>query len=205
VGTLGSRVCGVRRVLLRHGRLWLLAGMLPAVLGCAPRAEVRLFQPAYLGAERDLHLTSDEVYWAPGEGVDRLLAEFPLPGAVAGRPTYLLYLRIPSTGSGTPDERNEPKPVRGFLIQTQGRNAGLEMVVGGRVAVTGSSQAADATRQLDLEVTCEHGTTCSGHLIARRNDAYLHSFETRRRPADVQALDQPDPAGPGQPLGEGAP
>ncbi len=182
-------------------RVWLLAGVLPAALGCGPKAEVRLFQPAYGGAEQSLHLTTNQTFWTSGDGMERVLAEFPLPGAAAGRPTYLLYLRVPAASSTSPvkSAAGGGAPVRGFLIQTQGRNAGLEMVVGGTISVKGRSQVHDVSRELELELAFEDGTTLSGYLSARRNDWHLHVFETRQRPADVQALDQPISSRPGQP------
>ena len=113
--------------------LGLVVGMAAMLAGCTPAAEIRLFQPQYVGAEQDINLQSNQVCWAPGEGMERVLAEFPLPGAVSGRPTYLLYLRIPIVRPGEPATATGSKRIRGFLIQTQGRNAGLETLVAGKV------------------------------------------------------------------------
>ncbi len=161
-----------------------------ALAGCGPAADVRLFQPQYVGAERDIHLQSEHVCWAPEAGEVRVLAEFPLPGAVSGRPTYLLYLRMPAGPAGVP-EAEVQQQIRGFLIQTQGRNAGLETLQEGRVSVKGKSDAPDAVRELQVDLTFEQDTRLSGRLKARRNDRYLKTFETRRRPLDVQALKSP--------------
>ena len=167
-----------------------------ALAGCGPAADVRLFQPQYVGAERDIHLQSEHVCWAPEAGEVRVLAEFPLPGAVSGRPTYLLYLRMPAEGdSGAPAAEGQ-QPIRGFLIQTQGRNAGLETLQEGQVSVKGKSDAPDAVRELQVDLTFEQDTRLSGRLTARRNDRYLKNFETRRRPLDVQALKSPQASAP---------
>jgi hypothetical protein len=159
--------------------------------GCSPAAEVRLLQPQYPGAERDLHLRSNQACWAADKGVERVLAEFPLPGAVAGRPTFLLYLRIPVSAPGVPATQPSTQPIRGFLIQTQGRNAGLETLLAGKVQSKGKSSAPDAVREMQLDLTFEHHTFLSGRLTARRDDRRVHAFETHRRPADVRALETP--------------
>jgi hypothetical protein len=205
------RVCGLdpsneeHRAGKQRFRFSLLAGLLPMALGCmAPKADVRLHQPAYRGAEQDLHLTTNQVYWSHGAGSDRYLAEFPLPGATGGRPTFLLYLLVPPCPSDGPAAVDQEQPIRGFLIQTQGRNAGLEMIVAGKAAVKGRSMAEGATREVGLELSFEHGTNLTGHLTARRDDWRLQTFETRQRPADVQSLDQPPPAGTGQGPPQGA-
>ena len=166
--------------------LWLLI-----LVGCGPAADVRVFQPQYSGAEQNIHLQSERVFWAPEHGLVRVLAEFPLPGAVSGRPTYLLYLRMPVGGSGDALAAGGEQQIRGFLIQTQGRNAGLETVREGKVSVKGKSEAPDAVRQLQVDLSFEHNTLLSGRLTARRNDRYLSTFETRLHPLDVQALKSP--------------
>lgn len=163
--------------------------ILAVVTGCGPAAQVRLIQPQYPGAEGNVRLQSNQVCWAPGEGFDRFLAEFPLPGAVSGRPTYVLYFRVPAPRPGEKASEAEVRPMRGFLIQTQGNNAGLEMLVSGKVQSRGTSMADDAVRKLDIELTFEGNTTMSGRLTARRNDRYVKTFETRRHPSDIQTLD----------------
>jgi hypothetical protein len=120
--------------------------------------------------------------------VERVLAEFPLPGAATGKPMYLLYLRWPAGEAEPAVTDTKSSAVRGFLIQTRGQYAGLGFIVGGKVRVSGASQARHATRQLQIKLTCEDGTRLVGRLRARRDDYYVRHFETNRRPADVQAL-----------------
>ena len=146
-----------------------------------------------------------------------MLIEFPLPGASTGRPTFLLYLRVPAgvvepalcaatapadTGAGN-HAASKPtdapaasrpagptaKPMaRGFFIQTRGDFAGLALVTGGTIGVKGKSTAPDATRELRLELTFEDGSRITGQATARRDDWYLKKFETRERPADVRIV-----------------
>lgn len=173
-------------------RLLVVVGLgLVILAGCGPAAEVRLLQPQYPGAERDLRLMSNQVCWAGDKGVERVLAEFPLPGAVTGRPTYLLYLRIPVSAPGVPTTQPAEQAVRGFIIQTQGRNAGLEGLLAGTVQMKGKSSAPGAVREMQVNLTFEHHTFLSGRLTARRNDRHIRLFETRQHPADVQALGVP--------------
>lgn len=183
-----TSVFGETPLLLRLPLIGLVGGMAAGLIGCGPAAEVRLFQPQYVGVEQDIRLQTDHVCWAPGHGMARFLAEFPLPGAVSGRPTYLLYLRVPMIASAETRPAGNPQAVRGFLIQTQGRNAGLEILKSANVSVKGRSMASDAPRELEVELTFEGNTTLKGRLNAKRNDRHLKHFETRRRPADVQAL-----------------
>jgi hypothetical protein len=186
--------------LLRH---WILLGsavwMAAALAGCGPAAQVRLFQPEYAGAEQDIQLISDHACWAPEQGIERILVEFPLPGAVSGRPTYLLYLRIPVVRPGEPAVPDKAHPIRGFLVQTQGRNAGLETLASGKVLMTGRSSAPESKRELQVELTFEHNTILSGRLTARRDDQHIRLFETRQHPADVKALDEQVPSGGSMP------
>ncbi len=165
-----------------------------ALAGCGPSADIHLFQPGLAGRQRDLRLTSEQVYWTTGNGAERILAEFPLPGAATGRPMYLLYLRWPAGARELTAAGESAAGVRGFLIQTRDRYAGKASVVAGKVVVSGTSQSGKAPRRLDVELTCEDGTRVVGHLLAWRDDYYLSCFETHRRPADVQALSHPTAA-----------
>lgn len=175
-------------MLLRLSMIGLAWVMIAGPVGCGPAAQVRLFQPQYAGAEQDIRLQSNLVRWAPEKGVARFLAEFPLPGAVSGRPTYLLYLRMPMDLPPQTQPVGATQGVRGFLIQTQGRNAGLEFLKAAQVTVEGKGSGPDARRELRVELAFEGNTTLTGRLKAKRDDRYLEIFETRRRPSDVQAL-----------------
>lgn len=175
-------------MLLRLSMIAWVGAVTAGLIGCGPAAQVRLFQPQYAGAEQDIRLQTNLVRWAPGDGMARFLAEFPLPGAVSGRPTYLLYLRVPMDLPPETQPAEGTQGVCGFLIQTQGRNAGLETLTAARVSIKGKSLASDASRELQVELTFEGSTTLTGRLKARRDDRYLKNFESRRRPSDVQAL-----------------
>jgi len=172
------------RFALAAAACWLGGGL----AGCGPSAELHLIQPQLAGWQRHMRLVSEETCWSPGDRVDRLLAEFPLPGASTGRPTFLLYLRLPA---GEPEPNVGAKTgdtVRGFFIQTRGVFAGLAEIVGGKIKVQGAAQGKGATRRIEFELVCEEGSRLTGQALARRNDYHIEHFETHRRPVDVDAL-----------------
>jgi hypothetical protein len=128
--------------------------------------------------------------------VIRVLAKFPLPGAMRGKPMYLLYLRLPDETKEVTFSPERPS-VRGFLIQARGRFAGLVDIVEGYIEIEGTSDSRGATRRLELEVDCEDGTRLVGTLLAKRDEWRLEQFETRERTADVarlRRLPMPPPA-----------
>jgi hypothetical protein len=170
--------------------LWTTSALLA---GCARPSAVRLEQPGLPEPQRRLDLLSEQVWWSPGGGVYRVLAEIPLPGAGTGRPTYLVYLRITTSPGEKAPQR--PTEVRGFLIQTRGPQAGLARLTS--AVVTGAPPAGEGRTPWDLHVHLdfEDGSHLSGRLMATREDWRLNEFETRTHTADVQALlHQPAPA-----------
>lgn len=155
------------------------------VIGCGAPTGLRLRQPWCPGPESEMVLTTNRAWWAPEPQIERVLVEFPLPGATTGEAMYLLYLRIPAH---LPADEVRERPIRGMLIQTRGKYAGREDLVGGTLTLSGTSQAADARHQLQLELRFEFGTTLTGRILTYRNDALLETFETRGRPGDVAEL-----------------
>ncbi len=172
-------------------RVAVAGGLAAGLAGCGPRAELRLTQPQLPGWQQEMNLASSQVYWSPAEGVDRVLAEFPLPGAATGRPMYLLYLRLPAEQARPTVGRGGDAVVRGFFIQTRAEFAGRVEVKAGEVEVRGRSQGRSATRKLRFDLTCDDGCRLVGELTAARDDWRLQQFETRRRPADVELLLHP--------------
>ena len=167
-----------------------------AMTGCGPASSVHLLQPHLTGWQRHLHLVAETALWSPGDRVDRVLVEYPPPGASTGRPLVLLYLRLPS-GVAEPTVAAPRGPTaRGFFIQTRGEYAGLSTVVSGRVIVKGRSVSLGATRQVALELQCEDGSALVGTIEAQRNDWVLRQFETQRRPVDVDMLIRAGKAAP---------
>ena len=162
------------------------------LLGCGPSVRLTLQQPQVGGYQQQIVLTSERAAWSPRGKVDRVLVEFPLPGATTGRPTYLLYLRLPAqTPAVTFTAKNDSakaKVGQGFFIQTRGDLAGLAVIAAGQVFVKGRATGPSATRQLQIELTCEDGSRLTGKILARRDDWYLKQFETERRPVDVQGI-----------------
>jgi hypothetical protein len=158
------------------------------IAGCGPSASVHLVQPQLRGFERVMHLTSDRAHWADGESVERVLAEFPLPGARRGEGVYLLYLRVPAGVQSPPVGGQDPKSARGFFIQTKGEHHGLALIASGELEVSGTGHGRDSSRVLDLALTLEDGTRIKGRVHATRDDWHVEQFETRQRAADVKAL-----------------
>jgi len=163
---------------------WLIAGL----VGCGPSSELHVVQLQLDGFQRHMRLMSEQVFWATGEKVDRVLAEFPLPGATTGRPTFLLYLRLPAGESEPTVCAQVGETARGFFIQTRGVFAGLAGIVSGKIRVHGTSKAKRAIRRITFELACEEGTRLEGCILARRDDYVINHFETRRRPVDIQNL-----------------
>lgn len=194
-----------------------IGGVLGLMAGCGPAASLQLLQPQLAGRQQSITLQSNRTYWSPGGRIERVLIEFPLPGASTGRPTFLLYLRIPAgivepslcaatapaeeypvngtasnpvgtAASGQPPSFSTAPMARGFFIQTRGDFAGLALITGGTVGVKGKSTAPDAARELSIELTCEDGSRITGRAVARRDDWYIKKFETHERPADVRIV-----------------
>lgn len=170
--------CSTRSI--RTAALAITAGLVMMPVGCGATAEVVVRQPARPGRQREMTLESLQVSWAGDEREERVVAEFPLPGAATGKPMYLLYLRYPA-GHSTPR-------AEGFFIQTRGELAGLVWLVDAEITVSGTSDAPTATRHLEVDLVYDDSTRIVGELTARRDPHAVRRFETERRPADVQAL-----------------
>ena len=180
------------RFFIRCDLRWILVpivcGLSGGLAGCGPSSKLHLIQPQLAGWQRHMRLVSEQVYWAPGDRFDRVLAEFPLPGAATGRATFLLYLRMPAGESEPSVGAETGVTARGFFIQTRGVFAGLASVVGGHVQVRGTARGRGATRRIAFELVCEEGSRLDGQILARRDDYHIEQFETHRRPIDVEAL-----------------
>jgi hypothetical protein len=181
----------------RFGRPLVFAVIGPlslVILGAAgcqmPDATVRLEQPQLSGLQSEATLLSRDVIWGLDDAsrTGRLVARFPLPGAMAGEETYLLYLRWPEGRKIVPFDRDADFRAVGFFIQVRGRHAGLTSLARGHLTIRGTSQSPEAVRRLNLDVTCEDGTKLQGELVARRNDWAVTRLERRERPADVENL-----------------
>ncbi|MCK6457008.1 MAG: hypothetical protein L6Q92_10825 [Phycisphaerae bacterium] len=168
-------------------RLQAGAALCLLISGCGAAARVSLEQPFLAGPEQRLHLTSESVRFASGGGTDRVLVEFPLPGAWSGR-HYLLYVRVPSkTGSYEIAQPFGGERVGGFFIQLFGDHRGLTGFASGRVDVRGVL-AAPSKRRCELDVKCTDGSLIRGTLVAQRDELGLREFEERTNRGDVQAL-----------------
>ncbi len=162
--------------------------MLAAASGCGPSANLHLVQPSLPGWQQHLSLKAERAVWSPGDKVERVLVEFPPPGASTGRPLVILYLRLPA-GVEKPAVAAKTGPcAKGFFIQTRGEYAGLSGVIGGTIEVKGRSVSRGATRKIEFDLKAEDGSLLVGTIDARRDDWALHQFETKQRPVDVQML-----------------
>jgi len=162
--------------------------------GCGSYAKLDLVQPQLVGPQSHVQLRSERVFWSPADGVERLLVEFPPPGASTGLPRmYLLYLRWPVGQQSPAVGQGGQAAAKGFLIQTRGRLAGLALIVGGQLTVQGTSDAPKARRRLTFDLLCEDGSRLMGRVDAQRDDGMLREFETRRRPVDVDKLTAASP------------
>lgn len=181
---------------LGRGKLLYTACAVAAVLhGCMPAvSDIRLLQPHMDRWQRDLQLRTEQTFWSPDKQSERILAEFPLPGATTGNPMYLLYLRV-TAGEPSQELGGTPSaPAKGFFIQIRGDHAGLALITSGKIQVEKSSLSSEAVRRLRIDLNCEDGTHLTGWLIALRDDWQLTYFEKQRRPADVKILTGVSPA-----------
>lgn len=181
----------IKRVISRG--IWGLLLVYPAVgiVGCAsPEANMELLQPQLVGPQQRLPLASEQVAWAAAGDTERVLIEFPLPGASTGRPTYLLYLRLPAGETVLKICADPGRCVRGFFIQTTGDFAGLANVTGGELHVKKHGRNSKA-RELTFSLTCEDGSKLQGQARAEHDHWALQEFETHRRPHDVRELLKP--------------
>lgn len=188
---MADRADGMRRARTRPPTRWAVgaaAGLLIVLAGCAPAARIELVQPSAPVWQQEVLLESDQARWGKDAEVERVLAEFPLPGARTGEPTFLLYLRVPAGPKEVSFAAATAPRAAGFLIQTRGELAGLTTLAKGRLTVHGRSDAPSASRTLEIDATCEDGTTVRGAIRAVRDDYRLSRFEQYRRPVDVEKL-----------------
>src|SRR5262245_45121025 len=88
--------------------------------GCEkPVTTVSFHQPHVRGRQQNLDLATAQTYFADDAGVERVLAELPLPGAWTGDPIFLLYLRVNPAPLMPSKDSSPTYEVRGFLIQTR--------------------------------------------------------------------------------------
>jgi hypothetical protein len=177
--------------------IYLVALCLSGLFGCQNVSYIHLTQPSLNRWQRDLDLRSEQVYWAPESGIKRVLAEFPLPGATAGKPMYLLYCRFPydsrivtfgAEARNAASSEESAVTGQGFFIQTRGEFSGLAYIIDGTIECLDDPESSQRLQEFQVDVTCEDGTQVNGRFQARRNDWTLDHFEQFRRPGDVQIL-----------------
>jgi hypothetical protein len=176
----------------------LLVGLLLALPGCAPNAQIMLHQPFAPRAEivlrqpfappsqQELKLASNSAFDTVADDRRIWLLAFPLPSQPDGPRDFHVYLSTPDGVDDFAADQGSQTAVRGFLIQEVGQLRGKTVVTGGRVRV--SKPWYDPRRcVLDLNLACSDGTVIIGHARAEPVASEISAFE-RRYSGDVLAL-----------------
>ncbi len=116
-----------------------------------------------------------------------ILLRFPLPGAMSGRPNYVVYLHVPnpSPSETTTFPLGKTAPARGFFVQKAGEGRGRELIVGGFVEL---KRLSDGRWFLQLTADGELGTQILGTATLTRRDLDVRDYIERHHPGDVADL-----------------
>lgn len=155
-------VCGMQKggvaVLLYLSGLSFLSG-------CAPEAKSKLdlLQPQLIGRQQKILLASDRAYWSSAASMERLLVEFPLPGATTGHPTFLLYLRVPA---------GAVRPAVGTAVSEMQMNAAFTDQATGKISAEGTNgRSQEGMQSPGVGVpTTRPGQAVKGFFIQTRGD-----------------------------------
>jgi hypothetical protein len=155
--------------------------------GCAPRAQVRLLQPAAPPAQQDIRLSGEWAdVWTDGTRRECLL-DFPLPQSKDGPRDFRLFLSLAATDGVQSLDPDDAQAARGFLIQAVGNRKGKAVFTGGTVRLR--PIPFDRRHQkLELDLTCEDGSRVVGTAKVREDELEVRSFK-RRFVADVAAME----------------
>ena len=179
----------------RNTAVIVLAGLVQALSGCAPKAEVVLHQPFAPPSQQELKLASNWAFEAAAGGRRIWLLEFPLPSSPDGPRDFHLYLSTPDADQGFLGQdfivdQSSSTGVRGFLIQEVGQLRGKTQVATGQVRVT-RSWLDWRRRLLEVNLACNDGTQIIGRALADPLASEIAAFE-RRYSGDVAALAPPE-------------
>jgi hypothetical protein len=164
----------------------LLVGLLCALPGCSPKAEIVLHQPFAPPSQQELKLTSNWAFEAAADDRRVWLLAFPLPSAPDGPRDFHLYLSTPDGVENFAVDPTSATGVRGFLIQEVGQLRGKTVVTGGQVRI--SRPWFDWRRYaVDLNLACSDGSVIIGRALAQPLGTEIAAFE-RRYSGDVLAL-----------------
>lgn len=172
-----------------------LAGLVQALSGCAPKAEVVLHQPFAPPSQQELKLASKWAFEAAAGGRRIWLLAFPLPSSPDGPRDFHLYLSTPDVDRGFLGQdfvvdQSSSSGVRGFFIQEVGQLRGKTQVAAGQVRVS-RSWLDWHRRLLEVNLACNDGTKIIGRALADPLASEIAAFE-RRYSGDVAALAPPE-------------
>lgn len=179
----------------RNTAVIVLAGLLQALFGCAPKAEVVLHQPFAPPSQQELKLASNWAFEAAAGGRRIWLLAFPLPSSPDGPRDFHLYLSTPDVDRGFLGQdfvvdQSSSSGVRGFFIQEVGQLRGKTQVAAGQVRVS-RSWLDWHRRLLEVNLACNDGTKIIGRALADPLASEIAAFE-RRYSGDVAALAPPE-------------
>ncbi len=162
-------------------KFWLLiGGVLVTAAGCGPDGQVVLYQPLPDGNHQEIELTDGQsAHWSHGS-VDRLILRWPLPGAVAGRTAFELYLIVPAAEGAFPIGHPIDEEARtvGLFYQLVGRRAGCTLVTHGTVTLNGVKDNR-TRREGSVDIVCIDGTRLRGTFTAASLARDVREFEAR--------------------------
>lgn len=160
--------------------------LLVTLVGCGPRAELRLDQPHPPPAQRALHLSSGWAATTAAGGRRECVLDFPLPGSQAGPRDFRMYISMPA-GEGSFSVGAGEQSVRGFLVQVKGELAGKSEFSGGAVRLR-RVPLNPGVSKLEVDVFCRDGTRIAGSARLREDRAEVRTFRLRYE-ADVRLLE----------------
>lgn len=175
-----------------HGLAALALGitLLMPLAGCAPKAELRLRQPFAPPSQQDLKLAGRSAYHTTTADRQTCLLTFPLPGAANGPRAFVIYVSAPDELGRMPVDPQDPRVVRGFLVQEVGKLTGRADFAEGEVRFR-KVWLAPRFRRIGFNVRCDDGTVIQGQALVESVPTKVRTFE-REYAADVALLGSPE-------------
>ena len=166
----------------------MIAG-LALLVGCAPNAEFVLHQPFAPPSQQHMKLTCERAYHCANGDAQTSVLAFPLPGAVDGPRTFVMYIAAPNRLGQITVVPQDPQAACGFLIQELGALAGRSDFAEGTVRYR-KVPLAPRLRRLDVNVRTQDGAEITGRAILETSPTAVESFQ-REFAADIASLSPP--------------
>jgi hypothetical protein len=179
----------VRRSKLCPGSFAAILVGLFVLPGCGPSTELTLHQPFAPPAQQNLKLTCERAYHATTAEMQTSMLAFPLPGAVDGPRTFVLYISAPNRAGQIHVAPHDPQGARGFLIQELGALAGRSDFSVGTLRYH-KVLFAPRLRRLELDIRTEDGAEITGRATLEEFPRAVETFE-REFAADIASLPNP--------------